>query len=60
MMTSVMTATVGIFIAEQAGVISLTIKPTQILALIIGGLIFGVGFALLGYCPGTAMVALSG
>jgi uncharacterized protein len=58
MMTAVMTAAIGIFIAERAGVIALTIKPTQVLALIIGGLIFGIGFALLGYCPGTAMVAL--
>jgi uncharacterized protein len=58
MMTTVMVASVGIFLAERTGMITLTIKPTQLLAQIVGGLIFGVGFALLGYCPGTAMVAL--
>ena len=33
-------------------------KPTRYAANIIGGLIFGVGFGLLGYCPGTGAAAL--
>ena len=36
----------------------LHIKPTRYAANIIGGLLFGVGFALLGYCPGTGAAAL--
>lgn len=32
-----------------------SIKPTH-LGVLIGGLIFGVGFAVAGYCPGTCMV----
>ncbi len=54
MMTTVMVASVGIFMLDRV----LYIAPTQILRLVVGGLIFGVGFALLGYCPGTGMVAL--
>jgi len=34
------------------------IKPTRIGAQSIGGLLFGAGFALLAYCPGTGAAAL--
>ena len=34
--------------------VELHIKPTRYAANVIGGLLFGVGFALIGYCPGTA------
>jgi uncharacterized protein len=40
------------------GKVTLHLKPMRIGANVIGGLIFGAGFALLGYCPGTAAVAL--
>lgn len=32
------------------------IKPTYIAGVFVGGLIFGVGFAVGGYCPGTCVV----
>lgn len=35
------------------------IKPTYVLGVAVGGLIFGVGFALAGYCPGTCVVGVS-
>lgn len=53
MMTAVMVASVGIFITDSV----IYIAPVQLMRLIVGGLIFGVGFALLGACPGTVMVA---
>ena len=34
------------------------VKPTKIGANILGGLIFGAGFAFAGYCPGTGAAAL--
>ena len=34
------------------------IKPTYAIGVAVGGLIFGVGFALGGYCPGTCVVGL--
>ncbi len=40
------------------GMVKLHVKPTRYAANIVGGLIFGVGFALLGYCPGTGAAAL--
>ncbi|MBX9929007.1 MAG: YeeE/YedE family protein [Gemmatimonadaceae bacterium] len=32
------------------------IKPTYAVGVLVGGLVFGVGFALGGYCPGTCIV----
>jgi uncharacterized protein len=40
------------------GLVKLHIKPTRYAANILGGLLFGVGFALLSYCPGTGAAAL--
>jgi uncharacterized protein len=44
---------IGIFSLHALGLVELHVKPTRYAANIIGGLIFGVGFGLLGYCPGT-------
>jgi uncharacterized membrane protein YedE/YeeE len=35
----------------------MSIKPTYVVGITIAGLIFGVGFAVAGYCPGTCIVA---
>ena len=32
------------------------VKPTYVIGVLVGGLVFGVGFALSGYCPGTCVV----
>ena len=34
------------------------IKPTYVVGVAVGGLIFGAGFALAGYCPGTCVVGI--
>src|SRR5512142_144831 len=36
----------------------LDIKPTYVVGVAVGGLIFGAGFALSGYCPGTCVVGI--
>lgn len=58
MLTAIAVGMVGIFTLHRFAKVNLHIKPTRIGANIIGGLIFGAGFALLGYCPGTAAAAL--
>jgi uncharacterized protein len=58
MLSSVLVAMVGVYLLKDLGLVKLSIKPTILGANIIGGLIFGVGWALFGYCPGTAMGAL--
>lgn len=34
------------------------IKPTYVVGVLVGGLIFGTGFAVGGYCPGTCVVGI--
>ena len=58
MLTAIVTGMIGIFIMHSLRLVKLHIKPTHYAANIIGGLIFGVGMAIFGYCPGTASAAL--
>jgi uncharacterized membrane protein YedE/YeeE len=57
-LTAIVVGMIGVFTLHRFAKVNLHIKPTRIGANIIGGLVFGVGFALTGYCPGTAAVAL--
>ncbi|HAR94510.1 MAG TPA: YeeE/YedE family protein [Deltaproteobacteria bacterium] len=58
MFSSVLVAMVGVYLLKDLGLVKLSIKSTVLGGNIIGGLLFGVGWALFGYCPGTAMGAL--
>ncbi len=49
--------TVGIYALDLADMANMSIKPTYVVGIAIAGLIFGVGFAVAGYCPGTCIVA---
>ncbi len=49
--------TVGIYALDLVDMAHLSIKPTYVVGIVIAGLIFGVGFAVAGYCPGTCVVA---
>jgi hypothetical protein len=58
MMTAVTTGMVGVHLLQNLGVAQLHPKPGSFGSAVIGGLIFGVGFGLLGYCPGTMVGAV--
>jgi hypothetical protein len=58
MMTTIIVAMVGVYLLVDFGLAKLSLKATVLGANIIGGLIFGVGWGILGYCPGTQMGAL--
>ena len=58
MLSAIVVGMVGIFALYALGLVDLHLKPTRYAANVIGGLIFGVGFALLGYCPGTGAAAV--
>ncbi len=58
MLTAVLTGMLGIQFFNMMGWISMHIKTGSIGMNVIGGLIFGVGFAVLGYCPGTIVGAI--
>ncbi len=58
MLSAVVVAMIGTYILVDLGEIELKIKATSIGANVIGGLIFGLGWGLLGYCPGTSLGAV--
>jgi hypothetical protein len=53
MLSAVITGMVGIHALKSLGLAQLHPKPGSLGASVVGGLIFGVGFGTLGYCPGT-------
>lgn len=58
MMTAVVVGMVGVFTLHHFAKANLHLQPTKIGAQTIGGLLFGAGFALIAYCPGTGAAAL--
>ncbi|MBN1841439.1 MAG: YeeE/YedE family protein [Deltaproteobacteria bacterium] len=58
MLSSILVSMVGVYILFDLGLAKLSVKPTILGGNIVGGLIFGGGWGLLGYCPGTAVGAL--
>jgi hypothetical protein len=57
MFTAVGVGMLGVYGLHELGLVKLHIKETVLSANIVGGLIFGAGFALLGFCPGTCVGA---
>ncbi len=58
MLTAIVVGMVGIFALNHFAKVNLHLLPTRVGAQVIGGVIFGIGFALLAYCPGTGAAAL--
>ncbi|BBO74586.1 hypothetical protein DSCW_20030 [Desulfosarcina widdelii] len=58
MLSAIIVAAIGIYLLKDLGLIQLSMKSTSIGAQVIGGMLFGIGWGLLGYCPGTAAGAL--
>jgi uncharacterized protein len=62
MFTAIVTAMVGLAALAAVGLLDvkeLYLEPTNFAAQGLGGLIFGAGFIIGGYCPGTAIAALA-
>lgn len=53
MLSAVVTGMMGIYLMKTFGWVQLHPKVGSFGASVIGGLVFGAGFATLGYCPGT-------
>jgi len=57
-LTAIIVGMLGVFSLRALGLVELHVKPTRYAANVAGGLLFGVGLGLLGYCPGTGVAAL--
>lgn len=58
MLSAILVGMVGIALLKDAGIITLSHKPMNLGAVLFGGALFGTGWAVMGYCPGTSIGAL--
>jgi len=58
MFTAIIVGMAGIYLFRDIGLVKLSVKATDLGADIIGATLFGMGFAVLGYCPTTAIGAI--
>ena len=58
MLSAILVGMVGIQFLASAGIITLSHKAMNLGAVLVGGALFGCGWAIMGFCPGTAIGAL--
>lgn len=60
MLTAIVVGGLGVFAMKSGGLIEgYHLKDANILGVILGSGLFGIGMALYGYCPGTAVAAIA-
>ncbi len=59
MATAIGVGTLGIYLLDLGNLAHMSIKPAYIWGVALGGVIFGIGWAISGYCPGTCVVGTS-
>ncbi len=55
--TAVVVGAIGVYALLALDLVSLHIKPLAWGGIVAGGILFGVGMAVFGYCPGTSVAA---
>lgn len=58
MATTIAVAAIATYLLNLGVPMKLDVKPLYVVGVAVGGLIFGAGFALSGYCPGTCVVGI--
>jgi len=58
MLSAIASGMVGIYLLKSFGLVKLQPKAGSVGMNVLGGMFFGIAFALLGYCPGTAVGAI--
>jgi len=56
-LTAIGVGLIGVHLLDAVGFANMKVKDLYLPGVAIAGLIFGIGFALAGYCPGTALAA---
>ena len=62
MLTAILVASAGLYLLGDLHLLDLSkvwIIPTYFWPQLVGGALFGIGFVVSGYCPGTAVVGLA-
>jgi uncharacterized membrane protein YedE/YeeE len=57
MLTAIIVGGLGVLALNSAGLANYHIKAANMLGIVLGAAIFGVGMVVYGYCPGTAIAA---
>lgn len=58
MLSAILVGMVGILMLSNLEIITLSHKPMNVGAVLLGGALFGAGWAIMGFCPGTSLGAL--
>ncbi|HET9424357.1 MAG TPA: YeeE/YedE thiosulfate transporter family protein [Gemmatimonadaceae bacterium] len=59
MATTIAVGTIVTYLLSLGMPMHFEVKPTYVIGVAVGGLIFGAGFAIGGYCPGTCVVGIA-
>jgi hypothetical protein len=58
MLSAILVGMVGLHVLQALGVLAFSHKPMNVGAVVLGGILFGAGWAVTGFCPGTAVGAV--
>jgi uncharacterized protein len=58
MLSAILVGMVGIILLTDAGIVTSSHKSMNLGAVLLGGALFGAGWAVMGFCPGTSIGAL--
>lgn len=59
MFTAIVVGGIGVLVLHQTGNAAYHIKPANMLGVVLGAAVFGVGMVAYGYCPGTGIAAVA-
>jgi uncharacterized protein len=55
MLTAIVSGAIGVYALVEIGTAKLDLWPFQPAAMVVGAVFFGIGLAVVGYCPGTGL-----
>ncbi len=58
MLSAILVGMVGVYLFEGLGVIKFNHKSMNVGAVVLGGILFGAGWSVMGFCPGTSVGAI--